>query len=240
MSVGQLDLSFLRHEALPHSCSQPVPKIDILGSSTMRALASVPPEPHVAAREKRQPITLSSFVTVVLLLGILFTGPLILGGARHWVQLPLLEVSAFLMLIQALRVGMRADPVVRVDLIDLAVVAFTLYAIARWLTSPTEYFSRLEILNVIGYATIFLTCRYGLVRRSHGLLLLQLLVLLGIFELLFGYYLTSWPRRAGRALTPARISMARFFTWRWERRWPGAPSPGCRGRFASCSFMSPR
>jgi hypothetical protein len=74
----------------------------------MRSLASAPPEPHVAGREKRQPITLGSFVTVVLLFGILFTGPLILGGARHWVQLPLLEVTAFLMLVQALRIGFRA------------------------------------------------------------------------------------------------------------------------------------
>jgi O-antigen ligase len=157
----------------------------------MRSLASAPPEPHVAGREKRQPVTLGSFVTVVLLLGILFTGPLILGGARHWVQLPLLEVTAFLMLVQALRIGLRAGTPIRIDVIDMAVIAFTAYAIARWLTSPTEYYSRLEILNVVGYATVFLTCRYGFVRRSHALLILLLLVALGIFELLFGYYLSA-------------------------------------------------
>jgi O-antigen ligase len=157
----------------------------------MSSLASAPPEPHASERERRQPVTLGSFVTVVLLLGILFTGPLILGGARLWIQLPLLEVTAFLMLVQAARIGFRADGAIRIDVIDLAVVAFTFYAIARWLTSPTEYYSRLEILNVVGYATIFLTCRHGLVRRTHGLLLLLLLVLLGIFEFGFGYYLSA-------------------------------------------------
>ena len=40
-------------------------------------------------------------------------------------------------------------------------------------------------------ATIFFTCRYGLARRTYGLVLLGLLVALGVFETGFGYYLSN-------------------------------------------------
>jgi hypothetical protein len=161
----------------------------------MRSLPIAPPERRHAEREPRQPITLGALATIVLLVPILFVGPLILGGARGWVQLPVLEGVALLMLLQAGRIARGHGPGPRLDLIDGSVLAFTLYAIARWLTSPTEYYSRLEILNVIGYATVFLTCRYGLARRSFGLAILVLLVALGLFETGFGYYLSqhlSW------------------------------------------------
>jgi len=135
-------------------------------------------------------VTLGALATIVLLLPILFTGPLILGGARPWVQLPILAIVALLMLLQAGRIARRRLTIPRIDAIDLAVLAFTLYAVVRWLTSPTEYYSRLEIFNIIGYATVFLTCRYGLVRRTFGLVILGLLVALGLFEVGFGYYLS--------------------------------------------------
>ncbi len=142
-------------------------------------------------RERRAPLTLGAVVTFALLLPILFTGPLILGGARGWVQLPILEGVALLLLVQAGRIAFGPGIRPRLDLIDFTVLAFTLYAIARWLTSPTEYFSRLEILNIIGYATVFLTCRYGLARRWFGLVILGLLAVLGLFETGFGYYLSA-------------------------------------------------
>ena len=43
----------------------------------------------------------------------------------------------------------------------------------------------------MGYATVFFTCRYGLARRSYGLVLVGLLVVLGVFESGFGYYLSN-------------------------------------------------
>jgi O-antigen ligase len=157
----------------------------------MRSISSAPPEPRLKERERRAPLTWGSLATLGLLIGILFTGPLVLGGSRLWVQLPILEGVAVLMLVQAGRLAFHRGDGPRLDIIDLTVIGFTLYAIARWLTSPTEYYSRLEILNVIGYAAIFLTCRYGLVRRTHGLVILVLLVALGVFEVGFGYYLSA-------------------------------------------------
>jgi len=109
-------------------------------ASRMRSLPIAPPERHHTERERRQPLTLGALATIALLLPILFTGPLVLGGARLWVQLPLLVGVALLMLIQAGRIAFRSAASLRIDLIDLAVLAFTLYAIGRCLTSPTGYY----------------------------------------------------------------------------------------------------
>ena len=157
----------------------------------MRTLSSAPPGPRSTGRELHPPVTAGGFLTIALLGVVLFSAPLVLGAARLWFELPLLELVGLLLLLQAGRLGFGAPRRVRLDLIDLAVVAFTAYAVARWLTSPTEYFSRLEILNVVGYATVFFTCRYGLARRSYGLVLVGLLVVLGVFESGFGYYLSN-------------------------------------------------
>jgi hypothetical protein len=77
--------------------------------------------------------------------------------------------------------------------IDLSVVLFLLYAVARWLTSPTEYFSRIEVLQVAGCAVVFLTCRHGIKSRTSGLAFLFVLVALGTFQAGFGSYLHLHP-----------------------------------------------
>jgi O-antigen ligase len=161
----------------------------------MRPLSSAPhvPESRSLGAESARAGRGGSVVTTILLALVLISGPLLIGAARSWVELPLLEVVALLLFVQGWRLRSAAwdHPWARLDLIDLSVVLFVLYAIARWATSPTEYFSRLEILSVFGYAVIFFTCRYGLARRTHGLVLLILLVALGVFETAFGYYLET-------------------------------------------------
>jgi len=133
-----------------------------------------------------------SLVTAILLGLILTAGPLVLGGARLWIELPILGAVTVVLLIQAARLSTipAIGSLRQVDAIDLSVLLFVLYTLVRWLTSPTEYFSRLEALDVVGYATIFLTCRYGLTRRIYGLSLVLLLVAVGLFETGFGYYLS--------------------------------------------------
>jgi tetratricopeptide (TPR) repeat protein len=131
-------------------------------------------------------------LTVFLLAIILCAGPLILGAMRLWIELPLLGAVALLLVIQGLR--LTASPLPnetrRIDAIDFSVVLFVLYAVVRWLTSPAEYFSRIEVLDVVAYAGIFFTCRYGMANRRHCLALLLLLVMLGVGETAFGYYLS--------------------------------------------------
>ena len=135
---------------------------------------------------------LTSLVTAILVILLVLTGPLGLGAARLWVELPLLCGVAFLIFFQGLRLTGRPPIGVlrRIDAIDISVLLFVVYALARWLTSPTEYFSRIEAMDIVAYAGIFLTCRYGLAPRSLGIALLFGLVALGVFETWFGYYLS--------------------------------------------------
>jgi O-antigen ligase len=136
---------------------------------------------------------LAALVTTFLLATILISGPLILGADRLWIELPLLCATAFLLLLQGLRLTAKPIPETprRVDAIDLAVVLFVVYAIVRWLTSPAEYFSRIEVMDVIAYAGIFFTCRYGMKNRKYCMTILYAVVALGLGETAFGYYLVN-------------------------------------------------
>ena len=120
------------------------------------------------------------------------TGPVVLGAARLWIKLPLLGLTAALLFVQGLRLAQNLPRRQRrIDAIDWAVIFFALYTIVRWLTSPTEYFSRIEALEIVGYAGIFFTCRYGMMHRKYALLLLYLLVVLGAGEAVYGYWLSN-------------------------------------------------
>ena len=128
-----------------------------------------------------------------LLLGVvLLIGPALLGADRLWSDLPLLVVIAVLMIVQALRltVPARGNALRQVDAIDLSIVCFLVYAVVRWLTSPTEFFSRIEIMNCIAYAAIFFFCRYGLTRRVYAEALIILVVVAGLAEVTFSYLLS--------------------------------------------------
>src|SRR5580692_3004721 len=122
---------------------------------------------QVEARALQPPGSFASGMTTVLLAIILITGPLVLGAARLWIELPLLCGVALLLLVQGLRLTANppTDVPRRADAIDLAVGLFVLYAIARWLTSPAGYFSRIEAMDVVAYAGVFFTCRYGMANR---------------------------------------------------------------------------
>jgi hypothetical protein len=89
-------------------------------------------------------------VTTFLLAVILVTGPLILGADRLWIELPLLAAVALLLVVQGLRlVAVPLPGVLRqADAIDLSAILFVIYAAIRWMTSPSEYFSRIEVMEV--------------------------------------------------------------------------------------------
>ena len=200
-------------------------------------------QPHSSARRveitaSHPPSSPASVLTTFLLAVVLITGPAILGAARLWIELPLLGIVAFLLFIQGARLnGSPAKGALRlIDAVDLSVVVFVLYAIGRWLTSPTEYFSRLEAVNIVAYATVFFTCRYGLVRRTHGLLLLWLLVVLGVGETGFGYYLSHYsnpndPQSLWFLFGPSERLQLHYFP-----RWVG--TYGCPNHYGGLLVMA--
>ena len=136
---------------------------------------------------------LAALITTFLLAGIMSIGPMFLGAARLWIELPLLGVAALLFALQGLRLAATPsiDTPRRADAIDLAVALFVIYSIARWLSSPAEYVSRIEVMDIVACAGVFFTCRYGMASRRYCMALLYLLVILGVGETALGYYLSN-------------------------------------------------
>lgn len=145
------------------------------------------------AKATNPPGALAALATAFLLAIILATGPLILGAARFWAELPLFLAVAVLILIQGLRLTALPTPQAprRADAIDLSVILFVVFALARWLTSPAEYFSRIEVMEVIASAAVFLTCRHGMANRRYCMGLLYVVVAVGIGETGLGFYLAN-------------------------------------------------
>lgn len=205
------------------------------------------PSPRVPARSPRRyvdvPVPRSEtgpvdLLVTVLLAVILLTGPLILGGARLWVDLPLLGGTAVLLFIQGMRL-MRPAPegfYRQVDAIDFAVILFVLYAVGRWLTSPAEYYSRLEVMNILGCAIVFFTGRYGIVRRTHGITLLFLLVVLGTGEMIFGYLLSNHSDIGHAESLWFPFGSSERLHLHYAPRWQG--TYGCPNHFVSLLVMA--
>ena len=182
--------------------------------------------------------TPAALVSTILYALILVVGPCILGGVRPWIELPILGGVAVLLLLQGLRLARQAPLGFQrqIDAIDLAVLLFVGYALARWLTSPTEYYSRFEALGVVGYAVMFFFGRYGLPQRSAGIFVLILLVMLGVGEVIFGFLL----RQHSNAGDPASLwfpfgptEQMQLF---WAPRWLG--TYGCPNHYACLLIMA--
>ena len=177
-------------------------------------------------------------LSLVLLAVILFAGPCVLGAVRPWIELPILGGVSLLWLMQAGRLVAPAQlgSLRQIDAIDLSVLLFTAYAIVRWLTSPIEYFSRLEVLSVIGYAAVFLCCRYGLGRRKNGVMLVVLLVALGVGEVIFGYLLHLHSNAADPQSLWYPFGPAEQMQLYWAPRWLG--TYGCPNHYACLLVMA--
>jgi O-antigen ligase len=148
---------------------------------------------RVRTRSTKRPVGLGTLLTTLILAILLGAGPLILGGARLWSELPVLTGVALLLVLQGVRLAIAPRPETprTLDALDLGVALFVLYTLARWLTSPIEQVSRIEAMEVTAYAGVFWTCRYGMASRWCCIMLLYLLVLLGVGETIFGYVLSQ-------------------------------------------------
>ncbi len=202
-------------------------------------------------------------LTTLLLTSVLVVGPLLLGGVRWWGGLPLLGGVALLLLLQAIRLLVPSPDAGtrRTDVIDFTVVFFVAYTIVRWLFSPANSFTRVEALDVVAYAGVFLTCRYGMDNRPGCVAFLFALVALGLGETAFGYVLSyhsdptdaasQWfcsVRPSGRSSISFRVGLAptgrpittrRSWSWPSVRRWHWAVFRSSPGRCGSSSFMPP-
>ena len=134
-------------------------------------------------------------LTTALLAVLFVAGPLLLGGTPLWARLPLFVVTALLLAVQGWRLCAVPRPATprQIDAIDWSVLLFLLYAGARWLTSPAEFISRIEFMQVAACAVVFLTCRHGMPVRAHWMFLLYLLAGVGVAEVVAAFYFSQEP-----------------------------------------------
>ncbi len=143
-----------------------------------------------------------------IVLAILVTGTAwALGGARTWAMLPALAAVGVLVLVQILRIILTRDSFLfRFDLADTWVLFFLIYAFLRYLTSPIEYYSRLELMIIVACTTIFWVARYGLTHSSQGIFLLYVLAFNGIGIAGFSIWMRMHPE-----ILPYGENLARFY-----------------------------
>ncbi len=145
--------------------------------------------PPLATPRGQEPRFWGSFFTSVFLASILSVGPLLLGGFRLWIMLPLLGAVGALVLFQGVRLLYRGPSLAGRfgDGVDVSVVLFLLYAAFRYVTASAEFIARIEVLHIYAYAAVFWIARYGFSRRKHVLYLLGALVVVGLIVAFSGF-----------------------------------------------------
>lgn len=112
-----------------------------------------------------------------LVLAILVFGPLATGAVRTPDFLVIQALTIGVMLLWLLRIWLNPRPRLLWPPFSWLVVAFSLYAVARYLTADIEYVAREEMIRVLIYAFLFLAILNNLHRHEH----LQLLTFTLIF-----------------------------------------------------------
>src|SRR5208282_4927208 len=90
-----------------------------------------------------------------LVLAILVFAPLAMGAVDAWAFLVVQALTIAVMLVWALRLWLSPKPQLLWPPIGWVVLAFALYAVARYLTADIEYVARLEMIQVVVYAFLF-------------------------------------------------------------------------------------
>lgn len=118
------------------------------------------------------------------ILGLVFTilvfGPLATGAVRTPDFLAIQTLTLGVMVLWGLRLWLVERPRLLWPPICWAVLAFSAYALGRYLTADLEYVARGEVARVLVYAFLFLAILNNLHRQEHLQLLLLTMVFLGM------------------------------------------------------------
>jgi O-antigen ligase len=93
---------------------------------------------------------------LVLVLAAMVFAPLAFGAVYTWTLLVLQGLAIGVALLWLVRLWGGYKPKLLWPPLAWAVLAFVLYAVARYLTSDIEYFARLELIRILLYAFFFL------------------------------------------------------------------------------------
>ena len=101
-----------------------------------------------------------------LVLAILVLGPLAFGAVPPPAFLTIQTLTLGVMLLWGARLWLQPRPQLLWPPITWVVIAFAVYAIARYLTADIEYVARLELIRVLVYAFLFLAILNNLHRQE--------------------------------------------------------------------------
>src|SRR5437588_4037377 len=114
---------------------------------------------------------------LALVLGILVFGPLAFGGVRGIDFAIIQGLTVGVLVLWSARLWLSPRPQLLWPPICWAVLAFTLYAIARYFTADIEYVAREELIRVLVYAFLF----FAILNNLHRQELTQIAVLTPVF-----------------------------------------------------------
>ena len=103
---------------------------------------------------------------LVLVLALLGFAPLAFGAVDAWAFLVVQGLAVAVMLAWGLRLWVSRKPQLLWTPICWAVLAFAIYAVARYLTADIEYVARLEMIQVLVYAFLFFAIVNNLYRQE--------------------------------------------------------------------------
>jgi hypothetical protein len=117
---------------------------------------------------------------LALILSILVFGPLAYGAVDTLPFLIVQGLTALALVLWIARLWLNPRPQLLWPPICWAVLAFSLYAIARYLTADIEYVARQELIRVLLYAFLFLAILNNLHRQEFVLIAVLTLVFLAM------------------------------------------------------------
>ncbi len=125
---------------------------------------------------------------LVLVLAIMVLGPLAFGGVRGLEFGVITGLATGVMVLWAARLWISPRPQLLWPPICWAVVAFTVYAVSRYLTADIEYVARHEVIRVLVYAFLFLAILNNLHRQESTQIISFTLLALGMAISFYAIY----------------------------------------------------
>ena len=125
---------------------------------------------------------------LALVLAILVLGPLATGAVRPLEFLIIQGLTIGLMALWGTRLWLSSRPKLFWPPICWVVVAFTVYAIARYLTADIEYVARQELIHILVYAFLFLAILNNLYRQELTQIVSYVLVFLAMAISFYAIY----------------------------------------------------
>ena len=123
-----------------------------------------------------------------LVLAILIYGPLATGAVRTPDFLVLQGLTMGVMLLWLLRLWIKPRTKLLWPPICWAVIAFTAYAVGRYLTADLEYAARSEAVQVLMYAFLFLAILNNLHKQEHTQIIVWTLIFLAMAISFYALY----------------------------------------------------